>query len=33
LVTHKLYGLEKVEEALYPMTSNSGDVIKVMVEV
>ena len=31
LVTHHLYGLDKVEEALYLMKDKPGDLIKVMV--
>jgi threonine dehydrogenase-like Zn-dependent dehydrogenase len=31
LVTHHLYGLDKVEEALYLMRDKPADLVKVMV--
>lgn len=33
LVTHHLYGLDKVEDALYMMKDKSSDLVKVMVHI
>lgn len=33
LVTHRLYGLDKIEEALYLMKDKPQDLIKVMVQI
>ena len=33
LVTHRLYGLDQVEKALYMMRDKPDDLIKVMVQM
>ena len=33
LVTHHLYGLDKVEDALYMMKEKADDLVKVMVKI